>query len=286
VQRVTDQPTESSPGADTAAETPEPTSATAAPATSGPAAASATSGPAAASAGAATSGPASATAAPATSGPATSATSGSADAADSGPAADSAPTEYPASVATQYAEPPLDISWIPVQRAPKVVIKADLLPALSLALLLAVFGLPLGWIWSRIAPPERVGMSSNGAILPLIDETYHPWDDVAIYLLMGLAFGLVAGVAVWLLRERRGPTVMVAAVLGAVAAGWLMTKTGVSFAAGDYTTPASLKIGTLFDLAPQLNTWWVLLAPPLGVALAYLVLSAWSGSEDLGRRLG
>jgi hypothetical protein len=246
VQRVTDQPTESSPGADTAAETPEPTSATAASATSGPAA----------------------------------------DAADAGPAADSAPTEYPASVATQYAEPPLDISWIPVQRAPKVVIKADLLPALSLALLLAVFGLPLGWIWSRIAPPERVGMSSNGAILPLIDETYHPWDDVAIYLLMGLAFGLVAGVAVWLLRERRGPTVMVAAVLGAVAAGWLMTKTGVSFAAGDYTTPASLKIGTLFDLAPQLNTWWVLLAPPLGVALAYLVLSAWSGSEDLGRRLG
>lgn len=262
---MTDQPTESSPGADTAAETPEPTSATAAPATSGPAAASAGA---------------------ATSSPATSATSGSADAADAGPAADSAPTEYPASVATQYAEPPLDISWIPVQRAPKVVIKADLLPALSLALLLAVFGLPLGWIWSRIAPPERVGMSSNGAILPLIDETYHPWDDVAIYLLMGLAFGLVAGVAVWLLRERRGPTVMVAAVLGAVAAGWLMTKTGVSFAAGDYTTPASLKIGTLFDLAPQLNTWWVLLAPPLGVALAYLVLSAWSGSEDLGRRLG
>jgi hypothetical protein len=227
VLRVTDQPTESSPGAETAADTPEPA-----------------------------------------------------------PSAAGAPEERPAPVATQFAEPPLDITWIPVQRAPKVVVKADLLPALSLALLLAVFGLPLGWIWSRIAPPERVGMSSNGAILPLVDETYHPWDDLAIYLLMGLAFGLVAGVAVWMLRERRGPTIMIAAVLGAVAAGWLMTKTGVSFAAGDYATPASLKVGTLFDLAPTLDTSWILLAPPLGVALAYLVLSAWSGSEDLGRRLG
>jgi hypothetical protein len=205
------------------------------------------------------------------------------------------PTEFPQGTNDPFAETPgtaqldepvLDISWIPVQRRPKVVVKADLLPALSLALLLAVFGLPLGWIWSRIAPPQRVGVSSNGQVLPLVDETYHVWDDVAIYLLMGLAFGLVAGVAVWLLRERRGPTVMFAAVLGAVAAGWLMTKTGVSFAAGDYTVPAALKVGSLFDVAPQLDTGWILLAPPLGVALAYLVLSAWSGSEDLGRRLG
>ena len=231
---MTDQPTESSPGADAAAETPESTSAEVA----------------------------------------------------TGPGTEHEALDHGAPVATRFAEPLLDISWIPVQRRPKVVVKADLLPALSLGLLLAVFGLPLGWIWSRIAPPERVGMSSNGSILPLVDETYHVWDDVAIYLLMGLAFGLVAGVAVWMLRERRGPTVMVAAVLGAVAAGWLMTKTGVSFAAGDYPVPASLKIGTLFQVAPQLDTGWILLAPPLGVALAYLVLSAWSGSEDLGRRLG
>jgi hypothetical protein len=180
----------------------------------------------------------------------------------------------------------VDWPWAPVVRRPRVVIKVDLLPAVSIALLLAVFGLPLGWIWSRIAPPQRVGVSTYGQVLPLVDETYHVFDDVAIYLLMGLAFGIVAGVAVWLLRERRGPTVMFAAVIGAVGAGWLMTTTGVSFAAGQYVVPASLKVGALFDIAPQLNSSWVLLAPPLGVALAYLVLSAWSGTEDLGRRLG
>ena len=244
---MTDQPTESTQGTDTSAEAPEPASADS-PATSAPAESAAPS-----------------------------ATSASAE---------SAASVSGAPVATQLIDPVLDISWIPVQRRPKVVVKADLLPAVSLALLLAVFGLPLGWIWSRIAPPQRVGVSSNGQVLPLVDETYHVWDDVAIYLLMGLAFGLVAGVAVWLLRERRGPTVMIAAVLGALAAGWLMTKTGVSFAAGDYVVPAGLKVGSLFDLAPQLDTGWILLAPPLGVALGYLVLSAWSGSEDLGRRLG
>lgn len=233
---VTDQPTDSSPGADTPAENPAP--------------------------------------AP--------------DSAASDGAASGAPaSEQPAApAATRLAEPPLDITWLPVQRRPKVVVKADLLPAISLALLLAVFGLPLGWIWSRIAPPQRVGVSNTGQVLPLVDETYHVWDDVAIYLLMGLAFGIVAGVAVWLLRERRGPTVLIAAVIGAFAAGWLMTKTGVSFAAGDYTVPSGLKVGSLFDVAPQLNTGWIMLVPPLGVALAYLVLAAWSGSEDLGRRLG
>jgi hypothetical protein len=206
---------------------------------------------------------------------------------ESSPGAD-IPAENPAAseTATRLAEPLLDISWLPVQRRPKVVVKADLLPAISIALLLAVFGLPLGWIWSRIAPPQRVGVSNTGQVLPLVDETYHVWDDVAIYLLMGLAFGIVAGVVIWLLRERRGPTVMIAAVLGALAAGWLMTKTGVSFAAGDYTVPSGLKVGSLFDVAPQLDTGWILLAAPLGVALAYLVLAAWSGSEDLGRRLG
>ena len=263
---MTDQPTESTPGAEEA-EADEAAKADQAPASAAPTT------------------PASTTPAPTTPAPAapTTPTASAASASASGSAA---PAASAGSTATQLVEPAIDISWIPVQRRPKVVIKADLLPALSIGLLLAVFGLPLGWIWSRIAPPQRVGVSSNGTVLPLVDETYHAWDDVAIYLLMGLAFGLVAGVAVWLLRERRGPTVLVATVLGAVAAGWLMTTTGVSFAAGDYTVPASLKIGSLFDLAPQLNTAWILLAPPLGVALAYLVLSAWSGTEDLGRRLG
>jgi hypothetical protein len=75
----------------------------------------------------------------------------------------------------------VDWPWAPVVRRPRVVVKADLLPALSLALLLAVFGLPLGWIWSRIAPPQRVGVSSDGQVLPLVDETYHVFDDIAVY---------------------------------------------------------------------------------------------------------
>jgi hypothetical protein len=38
------------------------------------------------------------------------------------------------------------------------VVKADLLPALSVLLALTVFSFPIGFLWSRIAPPERVRM--------------------------------------------------------------------------------------------------------------------------------
>jgi hypothetical protein len=38
--------------------------------------------------------------------------------------------------------------------------------------------------------------------------------------------------------------------------------------------------------APHLETIWGLLAWPLATALAYGMLAAWNGMEDLGRRLG
>lgn len=171
-------------------------------------------------------------------------------------------------------------------RRPKVVIKADLLPAVSVASLVALLGLAQAWIWSLIAPPERVGISATGQVLPLVDESYHRFDDIAIFLLIGLTAGLLTGAATWLLRERRGPTIMIAAVLGSVIAAWLAMQTGLSFAAGRYVVPGSPTIGTVFELAPRLETGWVLLAQPLAAAFAYGVLAAWHGSRNMGRRLG
>jgi hypothetical protein len=171
-------------------------------------------------------------------------------------------------------------------RRPKVVIKADLLPAVSIASLVALLGLPQAWIWSLIAPPERVGVSATGQVLPLIDESNHRFDDIAIFLLIGLTAGLLTGAAIWLLRGRRGPTIMIAVVLGSVIAAWLAMQTGLSFAAGRYVVSGPPTVGMMFELAPRLETGWVLLAQPLGAAFAYGVLAAWNGSRDLGRRLG
>lgn len=171
-------------------------------------------------------------------------------------------------------------------RRPRVVIKADLLPAVSIVSLVSLLGLPLGWIWSRIAPPERMGVASNGQYLWLTDEDYHRFDDLAVFVLLGLGAGLLVGVAVWLLRERRGPTVLLAAVLGSLIAGYLAMKTGVSFAGSHYPLPSALSAGQLFNKAPVLESGWSIIAQPLGAVLVYGMLAAWSGTADLGRRLG
>jgi hypothetical protein len=171
-------------------------------------------------------------------------------------------------------------------RRPRVVIKADLLPAVSIASLVALLGLPLGWIWSLIAPPERMGVASTGQYLWLTDEDYHRFDDLAVFVLLGFGAGLLVGVAVWLLRERRGPVVLIAAVIGSLVAAYLAYTTGVSFAAGHYPLPASMHVGQLFDKAPVLESGWGIVAQPLGTVLVYGMLAAWSGAPDLGRRLG
>jgi hypothetical protein len=171
-------------------------------------------------------------------------------------------------------------------RRPTVVVRADLLPAVSVVSTAALVGLPLGWIWSRIAPAIPGVLGASGQPVPLPSPYgYHRFDDLAIFLLMGLVAGIATGVAIWMLRERRGPVIMLAGVLGAVIGAWLAMHTGTSFAAGHYALATAPKAGQVFDIAPRLETSWGIIAQPLGVALAYGVLAAWNSTNDLGRRL-
>lgn len=175
----------------------------------------------------------------------------------------------------------------PRPHQPSVVVKADLLPAISVASTAALVGLPLAWIWSRIAPAIPGVLNTAGKPVPLPSPYgYHRFDDLAIFMLMGLAAGLATGVAMWMLRERRGPVILLAGVLGSLVAGWLAMHTGVSFAAGHYALATAPASGSVFNIAPRLESGWVVIAEPLGAALAYGVLAAWNGTNDLGRRIG
>lgn len=169
---------------------------------------------------------------------------------------------------------------------PKVVVKADLLPAVSVLSLIGLVGIPLGWIWSRIAPPERMRVYDANQLVPLQVESWHRFDDLGLYGLLALGMGIVVGVAVWMMRERRGPVIMIAAVLGGLLAGWLGTSMGLAFANSHYAIQAAPKLGDVILKAPQLESMWVLLAQPLTTALVYGLCAGWNGREDLGRRLG
>jgi hypothetical protein len=172
-------------------------------------------------------------------------------------------------------------------RRPKVVVKGDLLPAVSVLGTLSVLSFPLAFLWSRIAPPERVRIiASDGTQGPLELESWHRFDDLAIFGFLTLGLGIVVGVVVWLMRERRGPVVFLAAVLGVALASALAMLLGVGWANSHYTITSAPALGSVIELAPRLESWWVLLTGPLGVSLTYSLLTTWNGRDDLGRRLG
>nr|WP_246330889.1 DUF2567 domain-containing protein [Saccharopolyspora hordei] len=167
---------------------------------------------------------------------------------------------------------------------PRVVVKADLLPAVSAVSLVALLGLPLGWLWSRLAPPQQSVLGPNGSLTPLLVESYHAFDAIAIFSLLSFGTGLLTSSALWWVRRRRGPVLLVAGVLGALLASWIGVRTGASFAAELYPVPTDPQLGDLVTVAPEISTWWVLLVQPLAVALGYGLAASWNGLDDLGRR--
>ncbi|CAM04993.1 uncharacterized protein DUF2567 [Saccharopolyspora erythraea NRRL 2338] len=172
------------------------------------------------------------------------------------------------------------------QPVPRVVVRADILPAVSVLSLVALVGLPLGWLWSRLAPPQASVLEATGEPAPLmVVESYHRFDALALFLLLNFGTGLLVGAALWMLRGRRGPVVLVGAVLGALVAGWLAMKMGASFAAGLHPLPPQPRPGDVVDAAPEVATAWAVVAQPMAIALAYGLAASWNGLDDLGRRL-
>jgi hypothetical protein len=165
------------------------------------------------------------------------------------------------------------------------VVLAGLLPALSVLGAVALLGLPLGALWSALAPPEFVARSPlapvPGGVLPFVGQSEHRFDAMATFLLLGLAAGVLTGAALWLWRRQRGPLVLLAAVLGSLIASWLAMRVGLWIVAAGYPDLAST--GAPFPRPPVLQSRWVVVGQPFGVAVAYSINTAWNRRDDLGR---
>lgn len=190
----------------------------------------------------------------------------------------------PAGVATVQQPYSAQLQYFWHRPPPKVVIKADLLPAVSVLSTVSLLGIAVGWLWSRMAPPRQLAVVQGGQ-LTLVPEGYHRFDDLVLFVLVSLGAGIVTGLAVWFLRERRGPVVMIAAVLGAVVAAWLAMRMGISFAEGRFPVPSATNPGDIVNKAPVIESGWAIVAWPMTTALTYGVMAAWNGMDDLGRRL-
>ncbi|WP_233576225.1 DUF2567 domain-containing protein [Saccharopolyspora rhizosphaerae] len=182
---------------------------------------------------------------------------------------------------------PEDAALLPVLAppTPKVVVKADLLPAVSAVSLIALLGLPVGWLWSRLAPPQESVLRPGGSVTPLLVESYHEFDGIAIFALLAFAAGVLTAAVLWRMRGRRGPVLLLGGVLGSAVASWLGVQVGGSLAAGLYPMPPNPQVGDLVTIAPEITTNWVLVAMPLALSLGYGIATSWNGFDDLGRRL-
>ncbi|GAB2756900.1 DUF2567 domain-containing protein [Salinifilum aidingensis] len=192
--------------------------------------------------------------------------------------------------ASSWAAPtgPADDAFLLAAPAPRprAVVKPDLLPGLSAASLVAMLGVPLGLVWSLLAPPRQRGVAPSGDLVPLLTDNYHAFDAMAIFALLAATAGAWTGAVMWMVRRRRGPVYALAGALGSVGASWLGTQLGVTFAALWFPSPDRPRPGDVLTMPPEAPTAWVVLVQPMAFVLVYALAAAWNGRDDLGRRTG
>ncbi|MFD6683720.1 DUF2567 domain-containing protein [Micromonospora parva] len=157
-------------------------------------------------------------------------------------------------------------------------------------LALAALGIPLGLLWAALAPDTPVLKTAEGAIYAE-PQPEQPIAADGWFSLLGLAFGLLVALALWVvLRRRRGPVGLVAAVLGTLVAAPVAWQVGrrIGLATFDRLL-ATAPVGQAFDKPADLRAGGVdwllgvlpvphgnLLLPAFGAAVMYTLLAGWS----------
>lgn len=176
------------------------------------------------------------------------------------------------------------VVWPAAQRRAVSFPRSDLRVAAGVLSAVALLGLPLALLWSRLAPAQLSVVQDDGTFAALPPESQHRFDDLALFALLGLATGVLTAVAVWSMRRRRGPLVLLGLAAGSLLAAWLAMRTGLWLVDGRYGGAARAAApNSVVAVAPRLESVWVLAAQPLAALLTYGVAAATNGLDDLGR---
>ncbi len=152
--------------------------------------------------------------------------------------------------------------------------RTELLTGLSCAAVVVLLGAPVGLLWSALSPRAQV-VAVQGGLDYTDGETKAFIAADAYLLLLGLGLGLVCGALAWRFGRRHRLGALLGLVLGAGAAAWVASRTGVL--GGDRAgLLAQARAGRLTgptDLPLALHARAVLLAWPGGAALGFAVLA-------------
>lgn len=150
-----------------------------------------------------------------------------------------------------------------------------------LTVVLTVSGVLLGLLWVWLAP--RIPLVSDDTAVFLKDtEGEEAIGADGTFVLLALAFGALSAAAVFLLRRRGGPSLVVALVLGGLAGSVLAWKAGVWLGPPSDVVAHAREVGkgVTFDAPLELNAKGGLLAWPVAAMVVHLALTAAFGPRD------
>jgi len=152
-------------------------------------------------------------------------------------------------------------------------------------LVVAAAGAPLGILWHFISPTVPViDAGANGFV---VNDT-SPEEYIAAdgwFTIIGFAFGLAVAIAAWLLvRRHRGPGLLVAVTVGALAAAPLAWFAGrmIGHSAYEHWRDVAVAGGT-YAAPPDLHAKGPLLVPAFAAVIVLTLLAGWSNDPDLDR---
>jgi hypothetical protein len=223
--------------------------------------------------------------------------------------------EYPGALdpagpdATGGYPPPWAVGWSPSaggiddqapvgiddQDGDRPSLYSEILLAVGVAMVIALIGFPLGWLWSVAAPWTPVQITTDGAVLSQPEQEQMIADE-GWYLALTVLAGILVAALVWaFLRRYRGVPMAIGLALGSVGAGVITWRFGRNIGYGHFKdlvlhAPVGTNFGKPVDLRiAQAGLWHGFLPYVRGDAVAmaiaatviYLLLAGFSAHSSL-----
>jgi Protein of unknown function (DUF2567) len=164
--------------------------------------------------------------------------------------------------------------------------RQDRRSALLAVLTLALAGLPAGLVWLWLAPRASYRVTATGVEPiggPVSPELYMAGDGM--YVLVLATTGVLAGIALWLLRRHRGVVLLLALAAGMIAASLVAWQLGQLLGQGPSDQELTA-VGNVVRTGVRLRAAAAVAVGPFTAVLAYLVAATLTSRDDLGRAGG
>jgi hypothetical protein len=182
-------------------------------------------------------------------------------------------------------------AWYPIEPPPRRRWLPNLLIAGGVAAFVAALGVPLGFVWSELAP--RLQMVKFEGDLYFIDAG--PEELAAAdgwFIVLGVGVGLVVSLGAWFgLRRRRGPVMLAALAVGSLGSSALAAWIGSEIGRAAYeerlaTAPDRTLLTLPLEVGATGSGWFGHLTGAIAIqaliaVFVYMIMAGWSRYPEL-----